>query len=213
MLGWIECFGYLGLFGGVIIYNKYLTRVSYRKIFFFAQLAMVFINLFDFVLVKRWNLALGIPDIWFIVGDSALATVIGRFFSMPMFVLAAKVCPDNIEATLFAMLMALSNFGTSVSDFFGVTLCELFGVVGNNYDRLPEAVITKSLCRLLPIPLIFLLVPNITPADPVETLGICCENIPSTSSTSSSTTEPVKNGDAECGVAEHEKLEGTVQSL
>jgi folate/biopterin transporter len=184
VLGWIDCFGYLGLLAGVTLYNKFLTNVSYRRIFLFAQMTMVFINLFDIVLVKRWNLVLGIPDILFMIGDSALATVIGRFFSMPMFVLAAKVCPDKIEATLFAMLMALSNFGSSVSDFFGVSLCEFFGIVGDNFDRLPEAVITKSLCRLLPIPLIFLLVPDITPADPVETMHDC-ETIPPSMSTTS----------------------------
>merc|ERR1719436_73666 len=99
---------------------------------------MVFINLFDFVLVKRWNLVVGVPDIFFLIGDEALAMIVGRFFSMPMFVLAAKVCPDNIEATLFALLMALSNLGSAVSSFFGVTLCEVFGIVGDSFEHLPE---------------------------------------------------------------------------
>jgi hypothetical protein len=167
IMGWMDCFGSVGLLLGVILYNKYLTQVSYRNIFLFAQVAMVFSNMFDLVLVKRWNLMVGIPDFVFIAGDDTLATIISRFFAMPMFVLASKVCPDNIEATLFALLMALSNFGSSVSNYFGVTLCEVFGIVGDNFDNLPDAVIAKSLCRLLPIPLIFLLVPNLTPCDPI----------------------------------------------
>merc|ERR1712014_500868 len=91
----------------------------------------------------------------------------GRFFSMPMFVLAAKVCPDNIEATLFALLMALSNFGHALSTFLGVALCEFYGIVDDKFDNLPEAVIAKSLFRILPIPLILLLVPKLTPLDPI----------------------------------------------
>mmetsp|Transcript_120684 Transcript_120684/g.303504 ORF Transcript_120684/g.303504 Transcript_120684/m.303504 type:complete len:639 (-) Transcript_120684:232-2148(-) len=168
MLGWIDCFGSFSLLLGITIYNKYLTRVSYRKIFLIAQISTVFSNLFDYVLVMRWNRALGIPDALFIIGDDAFTVVMSRFFSMPLFVLAAKVCPDSLEATLFAMLMSLSNFGSTISEFAGVTLCEAFGV-DKNFDMLPEAIITKSLCRLLPIPLILMLVPNLTPCDPIET--------------------------------------------
>jgi len=162
---------------GVTLYNKYFTGVSYRRIFLVAQIAMIFSNMFDFVLVKRWNLLLGIPDIVFMVGDDTFTAVMGRFFSMPMFVLAAKVCPDNIEATLFALLMALSNLGSAVSSFFGVTLCEFFGIVGDSFEHLPEAVLTKALFRLLPIPLIFLLVPDLTPLDPIPAAeGTTTEN-------------------------------------
>jgi hypothetical protein len=167
VLGWMDCFGNIGLLLGVTLYNKYLTGVSYQRIFLFAQIAMIFSNLLDLILVKRWNLLLGIPDLFFMIGDDTFSAIMGRFFSMPMMVLAAKVCPDNIEATLFALLMALSNLGYAVSSFFGVTLCEVFGVVGDNFDNLPEAVIAKSLFRLLAIPLIFLLVPNLTPLDPI----------------------------------------------
>eukprot|EP00401_Gymnodinium_catenatum_P075175 CAMPEP_0117508248 /NCGR_PEP_ID=MMETSP0784-20121206/26850_1 /TAXON_ID=39447 /ORGANISM="" /LENGTH=577 /DNA_ID=CAMNT_0005303795 /DNA_START=104 /DNA_END=1837 /DNA_ORIENTATION=+ len=174
IMGWMDCFGFVGLLLGITLYNKYLTRVSYRRIFLTAQVAMVLSNFFDFVLVKRWNLMVGIPDFIFIAGDDTLATIFSRFFAMPMLVLASKVCPDNIEATLFALLMALSNFGSAVSNYFGVTLCEVFGVVGDSFDHLPEVVIAKSLCRLLPIPLIFLLVPNLTPSDPIpaEAVGL-----------------------------------------
>jgi len=168
MLGWIDCFGSLSLLVGITVYNKYLTNVSYRKIFLIAQLAMVVMNMSDYILVKRWNLLVGIPDVVFIVGDDAVTLLMSRFFSMPLFVLASKVCPDNVEATLFAMLMSLSNFGSTISEFAGVSMLEAFGVVHRNFDRLPEAIVTKSLCRLMVIPLIFVLVPNLTPQDPIE---------------------------------------------
>jgi len=128
---------------------------------------MVFYNLSDLILVKRWNLEIGLPDVIFVAGDDALGELIGRFFMMPLFVLCSKVCPDNLEATLFAMLMALLNFGSTVGDFFGSALCDAFGVKNGNFDMLPMAVISKSLCRLLAIPLIFILVPNLTPEDPI----------------------------------------------
>jgi len=167
VMSWVDCFGSLGLLFGIVIYNKFLTEVPFRRIFFFAQVAMVFCNLFDYVLVKRWNLLVGVPDIVMLIGDDALTTTMRRFFAMPMMVLAAKVCPSNIEATLFAMLMALSNFGGIVGDFVGVSMLEVFGVVDGNYEHLPAVVLSKSLCRLLPLVLIPVLVPDLRPNDPI----------------------------------------------
>eukprot|EP00411_Alexandrium_monilatum_P081921 CAMPEP_0175607870 /NCGR_PEP_ID=MMETSP0096-20121207/61450_1 /TAXON_ID=311494 /ORGANISM="Alexandrium monilatum, Strain CCMP3105" /LENGTH=390 /DNA_ID=CAMNT_0016912737 /DNA_START=1 /DNA_END=1170 /DNA_ORIENTATION=- len=168
LLSWIDCFGSLGLLLGVTIYNKYLSEVPYRRIFFGAQVAMVVCGLFDFVLVKRWNLVVGIPDIVMLIGDDAFTVTMRRFFAMPMFILAAKVCPESVEATLFAMLMALSNFGSTVADFLGVSMLEAFGVVGSNFDRLGDVILAKSFCRLLPMLLIPLLVPNLRPNDPID---------------------------------------------
>ena len=48
-------------------------------------------NLVDVVLVKRWNLRLGIPDEIMILGDSALSPMARRFYIMPLYILAAKV--------------------------------------------------------------------------------------------------------------------------
>ena len=167
-LGFVDCFGNLGLFAGVVLYNTKLTNVNYRRIFTFAQVALCLSNLMDLALVMRWNLAIGIPDHAMLIGDTAVTACIRRFFSMPSFVLASKVCPRDVEATLFAMLMALSNFGTTVAELLGTSLLEFLKVRGDNYDNLSTAITLKSLCRMLPILLIPLLVPNLTPNDPID---------------------------------------------
>mmetsp|Transcript_61001 Transcript_61001/g.136291 ORF Transcript_61001/g.136291 Transcript_61001/m.136291 type:complete len:394 (-) Transcript_61001:177-1358(-) len=166
-LGFVGCFGNVGMLAGVVIYNKYMTNMSYRKLFLLAQLTYFLALLLEVVLVMRWNVIIGIPDFLFLVGDDAFAELVSRFFYIPMFVLASKVCPANLEATLFATLMSLSNFGGSVSGFLGVSICEVWGLVEGNYDNLPYAVVVKALTALLPIPLIFALTPKFTPNDPV----------------------------------------------
>ena len=167
-LGFVDCFAYFGLFAGVAIYNTKLTNVSYRRIFAFAQFALCLSNLMDLVLVMRWNLKIGIPDHAMLIGDTAMTACMRRFFTMPSFVLAAKVCPREVEATLFSMLMALSNFGTTIAELLGTSLLEALEVKGDNYDALPTAIGLKSLARLLPLALIPLLVPALTPNDPME---------------------------------------------
>ena len=48
---------------GVAIFNKYLSSWSYRSLFYFTQMLLVFANLLDLIWVKRWNLTLlGLPD-------------------------------------------------------------------------------------------------------------------------------------------------------
>lgn len=41
----------------------------------------------------------------------AITPMLRKVAAMPFFVLCSKVCPEKCEATLFALLMALSNFG------------------------------------------------------------------------------------------------------
>ena len=47
-------------------------------------------NLTDVVLVKRWNLAAGVPDEVMVLGDCALSPMARRFYIMPLYILAAK---------------------------------------------------------------------------------------------------------------------------
>lgn len=126
---------------------------------------MVATNLLDLVIVSRVNTTVGVPDECVIFGDATLTPMVRRFVMMPIFVLAAKVCPDGAEATLFALLMALSNFGVTVAIYFGSFLTVIFGVTDSNYDNLIYVVLVKALCRLLPIPLIPLLIPHGSPQE------------------------------------------------
>lgn len=55
---------------------------------------MIFLScagVIDIILVKRWNLLLGIPDEVLVLGDCALTPMARRFYVMPLYILAAKV--------------------------------------------------------------------------------------------------------------------------
>jgi len=70
------------------------------------------------LLVTHTNRALGIDDHWFRATASSL-TVMGQVAYMPVLVLAARLCPPGVEATLFALLMSVSNLGGLLSYQFG----------------------------------------------------------------------------------------------
>ena len=62
------------------------------------------------------------------LGDATLTPVVRRLFLMPMFVMASKLVPDGSEATLFSVMMSLSNFGFDVGTYFGGMLLVIFNV-------------------------------------------------------------------------------------
>jgi hypothetical protein len=94
-VGLMSTVAFSTMFVGVVVYNSFLSKFTYRSIFTYAQLLCVFTSLLDIILVKRWNLLIGIPDKLFILGDSAVSPLVRRFISMPTCVLAAKLCPDG----------------------------------------------------------------------------------------------------------------------
>ncbi|TFJ86771.1 hypothetical protein NSK_001859 [Nannochloropsis salina CCMP1776] len=168
-LGILNCIASVSMIVGISLYNRYMSTWKYRTIFIASQFLMVGAGMLDWVLVKRLNLRVGISDKAFVLGDEALVPLLRRFAAIPFFVLAAKVCPARCEATLFALLMALSNFGGDVGSYMGVGLLKAFSVSRADYSRLPQVVLVKTFCRFIPVMLIPFLIPDASPADEILT--------------------------------------------
>ena len=75
------------------------------------QVLLVPANLLDLVWVTRLNKAVGIPDWVMTFGEEVFIDVVAQMASQPFFIFAAKLCPPNVEASMFALFMGLSNFG------------------------------------------------------------------------------------------------------
>eukprot|EP00644_Phytophthora_capsici_P014019 jgi/Phyca11/13219/fgenesh1_pg.PHYCAscaffold_3_\ len=145
------------------------TDMSFRRIFFLAQLSLAVVSLLDIVLVTRANLDIGIPDKAFVLGDAVIADVISRLKTMPVMVLCAKLCPKGIEGTLFALLMSISNFSRSVSEFWGALVCAWLGIAKDEYDMLWLAIVLRSVLKVVPIFFLFL-IPATDPQEIVNEL-------------------------------------------
>lgn len=87
---------------------------------------------------------------------------------MPVLVLAAKICPEGMEATLFATLMSISNGGSVLGGLIGAGLTQLFGVTRDKFDNLAFLIILCNLSSLLPLPLLGLLPQDTTTVDSKE---------------------------------------------
>ena len=103
---------------GVALFNARLKGVPLRKVFFWVIVVGAAASCTQLLLVTRANVRLGLPDKLFVAFDSVLLTGLGRVALMPVLVLAARLCPAGVEATLYAALMSLSNAGGGVGEFF-----------------------------------------------------------------------------------------------
>lgn len=139
---------------GVWIFQRYLKTLPIRTIFFWSTILSALLGLSSLILVTHLNRQWGISDQWFSLGDSLILAVMGQIAFMPVLVLAARLCPPGIEATLFALLMSISNLANLVSHELGALLTHWLGITEHNFDRLWLLVLITNLSTLLPLPLL-----------------------------------------------------------
>lgn len=151
---------------GLCVYNRFLSGLQYRSIFLATQLALVPVNLLDFLWVSRLNLRIGLPDHFFALGAELLMPLVDRLSMVPLFILVAKLCPRDSQSTAFALNMGLNWLGRSVSGYLGMGLLEMLGgVEPPTFENLQLLVVIRSLTRLLPILIIPLLLPIGSPKE------------------------------------------------
>ncbi|KAM3707257.1 hypothetical protein ACB098_02G012000 [Castanea mollissima] len=142
---------------GVGLYNGFLKNVPLHKIFLVTTIFGSALGMTQVFLVTGLNRKFGISDEWFAIGDSLILTVLGQASFMPVLVLAARLCPEGMEATLFATLMSISNGGSVVGGLIGAGLTQVFGITKDSFDNLATLIILCNLSSLLPLPLLGLL--------------------------------------------------------
>jgi MFS family permease len=165
--GYITVTSYAFLAIGVVIYYRFFRYTSFRRIFLGSQILLALIYCTDYILIKRWNVSIGISDVWFLFAGAAFTDIAQRLNAMPFLVMAGQLCPENMEATFFAMLMSLSNQGGTFSSYLGATVLEHFKVAEGQYEGLPNAVLVRLATMLGVIVLIFL-VPDTSALNPAN---------------------------------------------
>ena len=139
---------------GVWIFQRFLKSIPFRVIFAWSTVLSSMLGMTMLLLVTHTNRLLGIDDHWFSLGDSLILTVMGKIAFMQVMVLAARLCPSGVEATLFALLMSVFNSAGSVSHAFGALITYWLGITATNFESLWILVVITNLSTLLPLPFI-----------------------------------------------------------
>ncbi|CAN8270682.1 unnamed protein product [Cochlearia groenlandica] len=161
-VGSIMSFGAIGSLVGILLYQNFLKNFPFRTVVFWALSLSVLSGFLDLILVLRVNLKIGIPDYFFIVVDEFVSHMISRIKWLPLLVLSSKLCPAGMEGTFFALLMSIEHVGHLLSSWGGGLLLHVLNVTRTRFDYLWLVIVIRSLLRLVPIGLVFL-IPNVDP--------------------------------------------------
>ncbi|MEH2210984.1 folate/biopterin family MFS transporter [Nostoc sp.] len=153
-LGRVNLVGSFASLAGVWIFQRFLKSIPFRVIFAWSTVLSSLLGMTMLLLVTHTNRLLGIDDHWFSLGDSLILTVMGKIVFMQVMVLAARLCPSGVEATLFALLMSVYNSAGTVSQAFGALITHWLGITATNFESLWLLVLITNLSTLLPLPFI-----------------------------------------------------------
>ncbi|KAI9139222.1 folate-biopterin transporter [Paraphysoderma sedebokerense] len=143
---------------GTLLYGRFFKGVPYRKIFFWSQIGVIIMNFTSYMLIQRWNVAIGIPDYAFLLLTSCVDSVISRLNSMPFLVLAAQVCPPDMEATFFALLMSLSNLTAGqLPALWSKPVLDAYKVRKGNFVHFDKVNLINMALSVLPLFLVWML--------------------------------------------------------
>jgi len=149
--GALDVMGYVVQVFGTYIYKRYLRKVSFIKIFGCALAVSFFLENTMLLLILHVNRDMGIPDFVFAFAERVVITLVSQFVTMPMVVLGARLCPKGVEATLYALLMSITNFGGVISSEWGSLFTQMFGVTSSNFTNLWKLALLCHAFDLIPI--------------------------------------------------------------
>ena len=153
-LGRVRLVSSLAALFGIWLFQRFLKAVPMRVMFGWSTVISAALGMTTLLLVTHANRAIGIDDHWFSLGDSLVLTVMGQIAFMPVLILAARLCPPGVEATLFALLMSIYNLAGFLSYELGAGLMHWLGVNESNFTNLWLLVVITNLTTLLPLPLL-----------------------------------------------------------
>lgn len=136
---------------GAVLFRLRLRKVSFRKIFYGGIFLLSIMRLFQLVLICQWNHKLKVSDIVFAVGEGVAFSLVAQIMTMPICVLGARLCPSGVEASLYSMLMSVSNLGGLVSSYAGAALTEAFAITNDEFSNLWKLSLLCTGLSVLPV--------------------------------------------------------------
>ena len=111
-------------FLGVILYQNFLSGWRFRPALILTLIVGSLASIIDLIIIKRWNIAIGIPDkIFFLFGNAIFENLVIILQSIPMSSIYAKIAPPGMESAVFGKFcFILQKIGPSLFSHTGTFL-------------------------------------------------------------------------------------------
>ena len=89
----------------VMLYQTFMSSWRFRPAIIFSMVVGSLATIVDLVIIKRWNVAVGIPDkVFFLLGNATFENLTNILHAIPMSALSAKLSPPGMESAVFGKL-------------------------------------------------------------------------------------------------------------
>lgn len=176
------------------LFAKHSLRFTLMFTFFLQILA----SLFDLIIVKRWNIYIGIPDhAMYLFGDAVIYQVSHYLAWMPTVVLLSRICPRGSESMMYALVAGFGNLGASMSSILGSLLMEFVWPVATqvpcDFSNVQWLVLVGHiLLPMIIVPLSFLLIPSARVCDDIDEFGNAVRKETSAEPRRDNASEPIR---------------------
>jgi Na+/melibiose symporter-like transporter len=157
VISWLSVIGYFSLFLSVFMYQALLKEVDIRWMMFIGLLINMFGCAFSIMFVKGYYL--GMPPVVFLVMSSTVTdTLYSAYTQLPGTVLFAKIIPESVESSMFALLTGLINLSNLfAAPELGVFINTFVGVTSENLQELWVLYCVQIGCCMIPMMFIWIL--------------------------------------------------------
>jgi hypothetical protein len=152
----------------------FFKGAKYRAVYMVLILLNGLLSAPNSLLFSRLNRVWGISDYVFVGTDTATQTAIAALFFAPGLLMLSRICPDQLESSMFAILAANTNFAITASGPISGFICDSFGITpdgsrneSQKFENMWIANILMVGLKLIPLLFIWML-PNISMTEPFD---------------------------------------------
>jgi len=163
---------------GMAIYNRFMQHWRYHGLFLFANILVCIVSLSSLLVYTRYNLVLGIPDTVFVLSTWGIWAIVHMWMWLPGVVLMSQLCPEGLEATMYALLAGCHNLGLATASYIGASLLKVLevsptGAVGESeqFRYLWVAAAVQAIAPALTLFMLPMMIPNARQTDKLLDTG------------------------------------------
>jgi MFS family permease len=132
-------------------YGAFLTKSPLRPLFVLLQLLNTVAAVPDLILTLGLHDSLGIPAQVFAPIGIAAFWFAWQLKVLPVYTLAARICPSGVEATLMALISATNDVGGTVARYLGAFLTSILGITDVDFGNAWLLFLLRIVLTALPI--------------------------------------------------------------
>lgn len=115
-------------FVGIYTYQSLSEGWTYRRWMVMATFLFAAVNVLNVMMYRRVNIQLGVSDEIWVLGTTALTSIVDKWKWMPRMVSICYMSPRGMESTFSALLMGCHNIGWAISANVGALLLSCLSV-------------------------------------------------------------------------------------